>query len=188
MCPMQVMTSTLTPDSAIRSTSPSCSLIAVGAFAGAFGVRGEVRIRSFCEIREDIALYQPLYAQHGEKEFRFRVVQSLKSELVAKVEGVNTREQAHNLKGQQLFASRDKFPPTDDEEFYWADLTNLLVVDTSGNEFGKVTNVVNFGAGDLLEVLSDTGETIQIPFTKAVVPEVNLMTGTAVVDWNLATD
>ncbi len=158
-------------------------LICVGAIAGAFGIHGQVRIRSFCAAPEAIAEYQPLYDGNGARQFRFRLTNALRPRLVAEMDGVTTREQAQELKGVRLFADRIRFPPAEPDEFYHADLIGLKVADDSGRFLGTVRNVVNFGAGDLLEVACDAGTARQIPFTRSAVPLVDLAGGRAVANW-----
>ena len=44
-------------------------LIPVGAIAGAYGVRGEVRIKSYCAQPEDIENYAPLWSEDRSRKF-----------------------------------------------------------------------------------------------------------------------
>lgn len=157
-------------------------LICVGAFSGAHGVHGQVRIKSFCSSPKDIALYQPLVDESGKQHFEFQITAIQKSHLVAQVDGLENRDQAQNLKGLRLFANRQQFPETAGDEFYHADLVGLTIVNKAGDFLGTVKAVLNFGASDILEVVGkDT--TQQIPFTKEMVPVVDIKKGVAVVNW-----
>lgn len=158
------------------------NLVCVGAFAGAHGVHGQVRIKSFCSSPKDIALYQPLVDESGTQHFKLQITAIQKSHLVAQVDGLKNRDQAQNLKGLRLFASRQKFSETAADEFYHADLIGLTIVDKAGDLLGTIKAVLNFGAGDILEV-AGTGTTQQIPFTKEMVPIVDIKKGVAVVNW-----
>ena len=74
-------------------------------------------------------------------------------------------------------------PPVDDDEYYYADLIGMTVVNTGGTTLGKVKNVVDHGAGDLLEITPlMSAETIFLPFTQAAVPTVELKSGKIVAD------
>ncbi|WP_299791029.1 ribosome maturation factor RimM [uncultured Marivita sp.] len=157
--------------------------VCVGAIAGAFGVRGEVRLKSFTAIPEDIASYAPLETEDGARSFTVRITRQIKNGLAARLSGVSTKEAADDLRGTQLFVPRDRLPSLPDDEFYHADLIGLEVTDTGGVSLGKVLAVINNGADDLLE-LSAPGQkqTVLLPFTKAVVPTVDLTQGRIVAD------
>ncbi len=157
--------------------------VCVGAIAGAFGVRGEVRLKSFTAIPEDIASYAPLETEDGARSFTVKVTRQIKNGLAARLSGVATKEAADDLRGTQLFVPRDRLPSLPDDEFYHADLIGLDVTDTGGASLGKVLAVINNGADDLLE-LSAPGQkqTVLLPFTKEVVPTVDLAQGRIVAD------
>lgn len=154
----------------------------VGAIAGSFGVKGEVRLKSFCAQPEAIAAYSPVETEDG-RQFDIRLGVTLTAGFAARLTGVNTREEAEALKGTRLYVLRDRLPDPDEDEFYHVDLVGLQVVDTGGAEVGRVLGVVEQPGGDLLE-LSAPGrsETLLIPFTKAIVPTVDVAAGRIVID------
>ncbi|PHP28521.1 ribosome maturation factor RimM [Limimaricola cinnabarinus] len=157
--------------------------ICVGRLAGAFGVRGEVRLKSFCAEPEAIVDYAPLVSADG-REFRQIVLTGQGSgAYTARIDGITTKEEADALKGCDLFAPRDRLPALPDDEYYHADLIGLAVHDTGGALLGTVRDVLNHGAGDLLEVAPPGGgETVLLPFTLAAVPTVDLASGRIVAD------
>jgi 16S rRNA processing protein RimM len=99
-----------------------------------------------------------------------------KGAVVARVKGVTNRNAAEALKGRKLFIARAAMPePEDEDDFYYSDLIGLTAVDADGNAMGELVAVHNYGAGDLLEIrLAATKKTELIPFTKTVVPKINL--------------
>ncbi len=158
-------------------------LICVGAIAGAYGVRGEARIKSFCAEPSDIAGYAPLLTEDGARSFSLTLVRPIKNGFAARLGGVATKEDADALRGVQLFAPRDRLPSLPDDEFYHADLIGLEVFDTGGALLGAVLAVQNHGAGDLLEVRpAKGGETVLVPFSRETVPTVDLETRRIVAD------
>ena len=157
-------------------------LICVGAVAGAFGVRGEARIRSFCAEPEAIARYGPLVTEDGQRTFTVRLTRPVKGGFAAWLSGVGTREQAEALRGMRLCVPRERLPEPGADEFYHADLIGLAVVDTEGAELGRVMAVHDFGAGDVIEIDRGGGKSVMIPFTRAVVPRVDLAAGRIVAD------
>lgn len=147
--------------------------VCVGAIAGAFGVQGEVRLKSFCTEPSDIATYGPLWSEDGTREFGVKLTRPVNGGLGARLSGVATKEQADALKGVTLWADRDALPSLPDDEFYHADLIGLDVLDPGGVSLGKVRAIYDHGAGDILEVLGTKG-ILLIPFTREAVPTVDL--------------
>jgi 16S rRNA processing protein RimM len=161
----------------------SADLICIGAIAGAFGVSGEVRLKSFCSEPTDIASYGPLLSEDGSREFRITLTRPVAGGLGARIPGITTKEQADALRGTSLFVPRDRLPSLPEEEFYHADLIGLDAFDTGGVLVGRVTAVYNHGAGDILEI-SPAGHksALLLPFTAAIVPNVDLVARRIVVD------
>jgi 16S rRNA processing protein RimM len=158
-------------------------LILVGAFGSAVGLKGEVRLASFTEIPEAIADFKPLLTADG-RTFEILSVRPQTKGLVARVKGVTTREAAERLKGLALHIPRDALPaPEDEEEFYHTDLIGLSASLVSGEALGEVVTVQNFGAGDLLEIkLAREPRTVFVPFTREIVPAIDLAAGKLTVD------
>lgn len=156
--------------------------ICVGAVAGAFGVHGELRLKSFCVPPEAIAGYGPLWTEDG-RSFTVTLTRPVAGGLGARLSGIATKEAADALRGLRLHADRAALPSLPEDEFYHADLIGLAVQDPGGAVLGRVKAVLNHGAGDLLEVARPGGgEAVLVPFTRAVVPTVDLAAGCVVVD------
>jgi 16S rRNA processing protein RimM len=157
--------------------------VCVGAIAGSFGVKGEVRLKSFCTEPADIAAYGPLWTEDGRRSFTVTLTRPVAGGLGARLSGVATKEEADALRGTGLYADRARLPSLGDDEFYHADLIGLEVRDTGGAVLGTVRAVHNHGAGDLLEVLGPGMKAaLLLPFTRAVVPTVDLAAGRIVAD------
>jgi len=156
--------------------------VCVGAIAGAFGVRGEVRLKSFCAEPEAIAAYAPLFTEDGARQFDVTLRGAIPNGLAARLTGIGTREEAEALRGTRLYADREKLPSLTDDEFYHADLIGLEVLDTGGTLIGKVSAVLNHGAGDLLEVQRKGAPGVLLPFTRAAVPTIDLAMGRIIAD------
>jgi 16S rRNA processing protein RimM len=157
--------------------------VCVGAIAGAFGVRGDVRLKSFCADAAAIADYAPLWLEDGSRSFAVTLGHAVPNGLSARLGGIITKEQADAMRGVQLFADRSKLPNLPDDEFYHADLIGLEVLDTGGTSLGNVRSVQNHGAGDLLEVFGPgLKATALLPFTRANVPTVDLAAGRIIAD------
>lgn len=157
--------------------------VCVGAIAGAFGVTGEVRLKSFCTEPTDIASYGPLSSEDGLREFSVTLTRPVAGGLGARIAGVNGRDAAEALRGTSLFVPRDRLPSLPDDEYYHADLVGLSAFDTGGELLGKVSAIYNHGAGDIVEITTVRHKsTLLLPFTLAIVPNVDLAAGRIVVD------
>jgi 16S rRNA processing protein RimM len=158
-------------------------MVLLGRFGAAHGVRGEIRLQSFTADPSCIASYGPLYDKSGRRQFVLTNVRPQgKDMLVARVEGVNDRSGAEQLSRIELYAPRSSLPPPEEDEFYLVDLEGLRAETGEGVLLGQVLGVRNFGAGDILEIVPPQGgETLLFPFTKAVVPVVDIAGGKVIV-------
>lgn len=162
---------------------PAKGLVLLGRFGAAHGVRGEIRLQSFTAEPQAIASYAPLTDKSGARQFTLLSTRPQgKDMLVARVSGVADRAGAEALNGVELYLPREKLPATEEDEFYIADLVGLRAETRAGAEIGTIIAVRNFGAGDVLEVAPEAGgETLMFPFTKAVVPTVDLSAGRVII-------
>lgn len=158
-------------------------LIPVGAIAGAYGVRGELRIKSYCAVPEDIENYSPLWTEDRSKQLALAILRPIKNGFSARIPDVASKEEADAMRGTVLYAERSQLPSLPDDEFYYADLIGMDVYNTGGVLLGRVKAVNNHGADDLLELqLAGKTDTVFLPFTKAAVPTVDLASGRIVAD------
>ena len=156
-------------------------LIQVGRVAGAFGVRGEVRITSFTA--EPLALvdYKTLVREDGSPGLTLTSGRAAKGGVVVRAKDVETRDQAEALRGLKLYIPRDRLPEPEEDEFYVTDLIGLALQTPDGEALGTIRSVQDFGAGDLLEVQPpEGGATWYLPFTREAVPEVRIADGVVV--------
>ena len=149
--------------------------ICVAQIGAPHGVRGEVRLRSFTQDPMAVTSYGPLESEDGKRRFTIESMRPAKDHFVARLEGVASREAAEELTNIRLFVPRAVLPALDDDEtFYHADLVGLAAVTPDGAVLGTVKAVLNFGAGDLIEITRDGAESLMLPFTTAVVPKIDL--------------
>lgn len=158
-------------------------LICIGAIIGAFGIKGELRVKSFCANPADIGNYGPLSNETGSDTYDLRIVAPVKGGFSCRIKGVQYKDQADALKGVRLYTNRENLPNLPDDEFYHADLVGLDVYDTGGEKLGQITAVHDHGAGDFLEI---TGKgiknTVLLPFTHEAIPTVDLKAGRIITD------
>jgi len=159
--------------------------VVIARIGAAHGIKGEVRVKAFTGTPADIASYGALESDDGR---RFEVetfrpaAGGSPDMLVVRFRGIADRNQAEALNGIELSVPRERLPEAGPDEFYHADLIGLAAVTADGTALGTVIAVPNYGAGDLLEIVPKRGESILVPFTRTVVPEVDVAGGRVVVD------
>ena len=151
--------------------------ILVGEFGRPHGVRGLVHIRSHTAEPAAIASYGPLSDESGACRF---VLKWLADGLV-QVEGIADRDAAARLTGTRLYIARDALPAPEEDEFYLSDLIGLRAEAEGGAVLGTVAAVEDFGAGSVLTLRDANGRETLLPFTRVVVPLVEVAAGRIVV-------
>lgn len=156
--------------------------ILVGIFGAPHGVRGEIRLKSYTGDPLAIGDYAPLFDESGARRFELTALRPVKDDiLVVRVKGVADRNAAAALTNVKLFVDRAVLPEAEEDEFYHADLIGLAAVLEDGTRVGTIVAVLNHGAGDILEIAPPEGETLLLPFTRAVAPVVDIKGGRVVV-------
>ena len=162
-------------------TSLEPRLVCVAAVAAAHGVRGALKLKCFTEDPADVGSYGPLMDEAGRELFTVRVVGPAKGGVIVTAEGITDRDAADALRGVRLYVPRERLPEPEDDTFYYEDLVGLVVQDTGGRPLGRVIAVHDFGAGEVIEFQGAEGKAAMVPFTMALVPEVDLVQGRIVV-------
>jgi 16S rRNA processing protein RimM len=158
-------------------------MVCLGTIMGAHGVKGDLRIRSFTAEPSAIAAYGPLTDASGRLSLSLRVRACRDDEVIAVVEGVNTRDAAEALRGLRLYVTRQALPEPAPDEYYFTDLIGLDVdlVDEEGRlirrAYGRVANVGDVGGGAFLDIVRPDGGSLLVPFTRAAVPIVDVAGG-----------
>ena len=164
---------------AMSDTSPE--LILVGAITGARGLKGEVRIKSFTADPKGVSSYGDVFEENGVKSYSIRVIGQSKGQVFARLGGIDDRTAAEALKGTRLYVPKAALPEPAEDEFYFSDLVGLKAELVDGGKLGFVKEVHDFGAGAILEVTGGEAGIVMVPFTRAVVPEVDLSSGRVVI-------
>lgn len=156
--------------------------VCVAQIGAAHGLKGEVRLRSFTQDPPAFAQYGPLETE-DRKPLEIESMRPDKDAFVIRFRGIADRNAAEALRDVRLYVDRDRLPPADDGEFYHADLVGLVATTTSGELFGDVIGIHNFGAGDIIELkIAGSGETLMLPFNEKTIPVVDIPGGRIVVD------
>lgn len=151
------------------------NLVLMAEIVGVHGIKGWVKLKIFSADPEGLADFAPFYDATGQRTFELLAVQPHGNTYLAVIDGVADRNAAEALRGAKLYLLRENLPDIDeDDTFYHVDLIGLAAQWPDGRPMGKVVNVANFGAGDLLEIRPTRGASFYVPFTNEVVPDVDM--------------
>jgi 16S rRNA processing protein RimM len=157
-------------------------LIEMGRVAGSYGVRGWVKVAPGGGVAQTLVDAREWWI--GEHPYAVTGAKQHGASLVAKLEGIETREQALKLKGARVALERAALADPGAGRYYLADLVGLEVRNEQGELLGTVSRWLSNGAQDVMEVAAEPrGGTRLIPWVSAVVKEVDLGCGRIVVEW-----
>lgn len=164
------------------------SRIVLGQLGGAHGVKGWLRVNSYTQPPENILNYSPWYLDRDGEGGLWEPVEGQQrgSIVLVRLRGCDDREQAERLKGATIRVAREQLPAAGQGEYYWHDLIGLSVEDCAGRPLGRVVNLMETGANDVLVLADARGQgEILIPYIKEqVVRAIDLDAGRMVVDWD----
>jgi 16S rRNA processing protein RimM len=179
-------------------------VVVVGRIQSAYGIKGWVHLSAFTDPKDNILSYRPWLlgsterknpaerkdqTEHVQTErMKWRTleiaeVRAHKQGFVARLVGVNDRNDAESLKGALIGVPASELPPADLDEFYWRDLIGRTVVDVDGTTIGRVSGLMETGAHDVLVVKSGREGDVLIPFHRQYVVNVDLAADRIEVDW-----
>ena len=127
-------------------------LVHIGTFGAAIGLKGEIKINLLTSNVEVFKSFDCFYNFDCTIEWKFDLIVMRQKKCVAKLSHCKSRSEAENLKNQKIYTLKENFPSTKDNEYYVSDLIDCKIEHSNGNYLGEVTNVNNYGAGDLLEI------------------------------------
>lgn len=152
---------------------PRKPFLEAGQIVGTHGVRGEVRVQPWCDSPEVFTSLKTLYwdaAGTQPVRVKSRVHKNL---ALAKLEGVDTVQDAAVLRGRILYLDRRDLDLGD--RYFIQDLVGLAVVDAeSGTVYGELTDVSNTGANDIYHMRTPDGKEILIPVIPDIIRQVDI--------------
>ena len=159
------------------------SQLLVGEVSGVYGTRGWVKLYSYTRPPKNLIQFPKLIVGGDSREYQILDAKSHSNKLIAQFDGIDSRDAAAALVGEKLFIDRSWLSNPAAGEYYWADLIGLEVVNQTGTSLGKVANLFETGANDVLLVEGD-GEYL-IPFVLGIyITDVDLDSGVLRVVWH----
>lgn len=175
----------------LTAQEDKAELIVLGKITSVFGIKGWVKVYSYTDPMENLLVYSQWQLRLNGQSKLVRQLDGRKhgKGLIAKLEGVDTPEEARLLSGAEILLSKDKLPKLPEGDYYWSQLIGLKVVNLAGQLFGEVSSLLETGANDVLVVKACPGSLDQqerlIPWLLPdVVRQVNLETAQIEVDWD----
>jgi 16S rRNA processing protein RimM len=157
----------------------------MGRVGAPFGVKGWVKVQPFTDKTDGLLGYSQWWLSEAGEWCSWTVEETTVrgDELLVRFAGIADREAAASLKGREIAIARKELPAPEQDEYYWADLVGLEVVNTAGASLGRVERLFESGAAPVLVVVGETERLL--PFVDAVVKQVDLDAGKILVDWEL---
>ena len=146
--------------------------VEIGLFIGPHGIKGEVKVKSFTEIPENLFVYEEFFLGNQTKPIKLKLVRKIKQNLICIVEDIKTRNEAEKFKNLILYVRRDNLPLLKDDEFYQRDLLDFQVYNLERHNLGFVTSFNDFGGGLLVEVEKNK-KRFYLPIGKPFLKDIN---------------
>lgn len=156
------------------STPHNPTRVIIGRLHAAHGIKGAMKLESFCSEATTIFNYQPLFRDQSDQSLKLKACGQWAKGWLVMVEGIADRTQAEQLCPCNLTIDRAQLPQTADDEVYHHDLVGLNVFAANNHLLGVVQQVVNYGAGDILEILPPhRKDTLLIPLSPLAIHSIS---------------
>ena len=140
--------------------------VQVGIFGQPQGLNGDIKINIFTSSFESFKMLKSFFMEDGKSSLIFTSLRKIGKKNIGSIEGCEDRDAALNFKGKHIFAFRENFPITNNDEYYVLDLIGCEVFNVKQESLGKVIDIKNFGAGDLIEITNNGKKTFYIPMNE----------------------
>lgn len=169
-------------------STPNSDYIITGKIGSPYGIKGWLKVQSFTEDVLAILQYKPWYIAEGSgwKAVEIEEGRQQGKGVVVKLPGYNTPETARILTGRNIAIKREQLAPLPQNEYYWADLEGLTVVDQRGKTLGQIAYLLATGGNDVFVIKDAAGKEHALPYLLgSVVKEIDLKQRRMTVDWDL---
>ena len=159
-------------------------VVVMARVAGAFGIKGWLKLQTFTQSPDSLDAYASwlLKGSKGWEEFELEDFAVNVKGVVAKLKGCDDRTAAEKLAKRDIGIPRDALEVAAEGEVFWFDLIGCEVINTAGENFGRVETLLETGANDVLVVKLGTTE-ILIPYIDQVVLNVDRLAKRITVNW-----
>ena len=148
------------------------SLLNVGFINNVRGLKGEIKVIHYCDEKEQFSDIKNIIVD--EKSFEIEYVKYYKEQVILKLKGINTVEDAEKLKSKDIFAKRDELPELSEGQYYIADLIGFEAYTDKDEYIGVVTDVIVSTASDLFQIKTDK-KTVLVPNIPEFISEISVL-------------
>ena len=174
-------------------------MLVMARIIGAQGILGWVKLKTYTEYAESLTDYKTWWlgntdiagAKSNLPHWRAQTIETFAVQnkgLIAKFPGCNDRTAAESYRGLLIAIPRNLLPPQPDGEYYWSDLIGLSVENVAGEHLGRVENLMDTGANQVLCVRMDNKKELLIPFIGSAIKQVSVADQKISVDWAVGWD
>ena len=155
----------------------------IGQIVNTFGIKGEVKVNSFTADVTKFETLKEILVENKKELIPFKIenVKYQKNVVILKLKGINTVEEANNLRNCYIKIDRKDEPKLPEGTYYIADLIGLEAYSDQGFLLGRVEDIYNYGSSDIYEIKDENGKKILIPAIKDVLKKVDLENGKIIV-------
>lgn len=148
------------------------NLLNVGFINNVRGLKGEIKVIHYCDEKEQFLDIQNITIEN--KDYEIEYVKFHKEQVILKLKGINTIEEAQLLKSKDIYAPRDELPELSEGQYYIADLIGFEAITDKNEAIGRVTDVIVSTASDLFQIEKADGKTVLVPNIPEFVTEISL--------------
>jgi 16S rRNA processing protein RimM len=166
-------------------------VVIMGKVAGAYGVSGLIRVHNYTEAPValiDMPVWLLKTSDHWRPVKKMSARCHQHNSIVAKIEGVDDRDTAINLRHALVAVYKKDLPDAEENAFYWYELANMQVINRQNQTLGYVNSVIRSPANDILEVVNESGNTYLIPMVASAVDQIDRSKKQILVDWGIDWD
>ena len=148
----------------------------IGQIVNTFGIKGMVKVNPFTD---DISQFEEMETILVDKkgsllEMQIEEVKYSKNQVLLKLKGIDTVEEAEKYRNCYLKLPREKARKLPKNTYFIADLIGLKVYTEEGKLLGKVDDIYNTGASDIYLIKDELGKQILLPAIKDVIKQIDL--------------
>lgn len=168
----------------------AAELLVIGKIVSVHGVRGEVKVFSFTDPIDNLLEHRHWTLRRDGREWQVELAKGRAQNkfLVAKLKGLDDREEARALAGCEICVPLASLPALTDGEYYWYQLVGLRVIDQHGQLFGRIEHMLETGANDVMVIKACEGSLDDrerlLPYTDQCVQSIDLVAGEMRVEWD----
>ncbi len=156
-----------------QSSEKFDKLILAGKLVSPHGVKGRVKVYSYLESPENFSLYKNFYDKDWNK-IKIEICSIQKNCAIIELSDIKDRNQAEKIIGKEIYIKQSDLPELEDNFYYYSDLIGIKILSVEGNDIGIISNVCNYGAGEIVEIKFSNGTKDFFSFTKNNFPEINI--------------